>query len=125
MLLYSASGRVAYNTRSGVRPDSLCSFIWPSGGSLCFYILPLGASATGRRAARQAPLQPRPGEADVYTRIYIYIYIYIFVYRERERERERDMHKERERGRERERYIICMYTCNCNELHNVLHNIDV
>ena len=30
MLLYYASGRIAYNNTSGVRHESLCSYIWPS-----------------------------------------------------------------------------------------------
>ena len=30
-VLYYVSGRVAYDITSGVRPDSLCSHIWPPG----------------------------------------------------------------------------------------------
>ena len=30
-LLYFASGRITYYKRSGVRPDSLCAYIWPPG----------------------------------------------------------------------------------------------
>ena len=42
MLLHVASGHKAYFTRSSVRPDGLCSFIWPSGGKLMLLILPPG-----------------------------------------------------------------------------------
>ena len=39
---HSASGREAYYTRSGVRPDSLCICIWPPGGKFMLLILPSG-----------------------------------------------------------------------------------
>ena len=42
MLLHVASGREAYYTRSGVRTDSLCSFIWLPGGKFMLLILPPG-----------------------------------------------------------------------------------
>ena len=32
MLLYSASEHIAYYNTSGVRPDSLCVYIWRLGG---------------------------------------------------------------------------------------------
>ena len=39
---HSASARKAYYTRSGVRTDSLCSFIWHPGGKFMLLILPSG-----------------------------------------------------------------------------------
>ena len=42
MLLHVPFGREAYYTRSGVRTDTLCSFIWPPGGKFMLLILPPG-----------------------------------------------------------------------------------
>ena len=39
---HSASGREGYYTRSGVRTDRLCSFIWRPGGKFMLLILPSG-----------------------------------------------------------------------------------